>query len=113
MSTSIQSLIICLCLVYVYAANKGEPCDSTAQCADTGLTCSGRRCVCLMDLGRRAARAWACNNVQDCLSISGIAKRTLEITDLKITRDPVCTTSSSCPNLPGTVGYCDVLMAAK
>ena len=39
-------------------AGRGDSCDSTAECADTGLTCSGHRCVCLLDLGRKAARTW-------------------------------------------------------
>ncbi|OQV13445.1 hypothetical protein BV898_12297 [Hypsibius exemplaris] len=109
----IFSLLIFATSHTVSGASKGESCDSTSECADTGLTCSGHRCVCLLDLGRKAAKTWACNTGADCSSINVLAQRTLDITDLKVSREPACFASSVCPNYPGALGYCDVLMAAR
>ncbi|OQV17275.1 hypothetical protein BV898_08673 [Hypsibius exemplaris] len=121
----------------VDSAHKGEGCFGISQCYDTGLTCSGARCYCLMDLSPAYARYWACNDDEDCSkdsaareprpavaeapdcqnsiaacppSIAGTKNQQPAVVPVQhaMVQGMECKPSTECPASPGFSGYCNI-----
>ncbi|XP_055332559.1 uncharacterized protein LOC129584423 [Paramacrobiotus metropolitanus] len=96
------------------AAHHGDPCFDNIQCTDSGLTCTGARCYCYMDLGEEVARYWACNTDDDCPVLDSNQSTWTGNNDQSPDNDSnnvkklACIPSEECPLVEGFSGYCYV-----